>query len=256
MREANQQMETFLGMASHELKTPLTSISMGLQLIQRRLERLEPTLPETVGDIHPQVEAVQALAETTLQQGGRLNRLVNDLLDTSRIQVGRLTLQMRIVDLALVVRMAVDEQRQAVPGRTILLHLPTRGGVSVYADPERIGQVITNYLTNALKYSDEESVVEVGIQVEQEQGCVWVRDQGPGIPLDEQEHLWERFHRVPGIEVRSGTGVGLGLGLYISKTIIESHQGQVGVESLPGQGAMFWFTLPLMNSAQEHASLC
>ena len=73
-----------------------------------------------------------------------------------------------------------------------------------------------------------------------------VRDYGPGLSPEEQERIWERFHRAPGVEVRSGSGVGLGLGLYISKTIIEAHQGQVGVQSTSGAGATFWFTLPLL----------
>ncbi|HEX6123196.1 MAG TPA: HAMP domain-containing sensor histidine kinase, partial [Ktedonobacterales bacterium] len=75
---------------------------------------------------------------------------------------------------------------------------------------------------------------------------VRVRDQGPGVPLTEQERIWERFHRVPGIEVQSGSGIGLGLGLYIARELIERHGGHVGIESRPGVGATFWFTLPLI----------
>ncbi len=251
LQEANDQLETFLGMASHELKTPLTSISMGLELIQRRIQRLASALTETTGRTPTSVEPVRALAETTLQQTERLNRLVNDLLDTSRIQAGRLELQIKPVDLAAIARAMVTEQRQAAPGRTILLHVPPEGSVVVCADAERVGQVITNYLTNALKYSDEDRPVEVGVHIEGQHGRVWVRDQGPGIPPREQERLWERFHRVPGIEVRSGSGIGLGLGLHISKTIVESQHGWVGVESVPGQGSTFWFNLPLAKRVES-----
>jgi signal transduction histidine kinase len=80
--------------------------------------------------------------------------------------------------------------------------------------------------------------------VEAQQVRVWVRNAGPGIPLAEQERIWERFHRVPGIEVQSGSGIGLGLGLSISHEIIERHHGQVGVQSAPGAGATLWFTVP------------
>jgi signal transduction histidine kinase len=197
------------------------------------------------------MDAVQALADTTHQQAGRLNRLVNDLLDTSRIQAGRMTLHPTRADLGVIVRSAVEEQRQAAPERHILLHLPSCGSLLILADAERIGQVVTNYLTNALKYSDEERPVVVGVQREGEQGLVWVRDQGPGIPESEQERVWERFHRVPGIEIQSGSGIGLGIGLHISKTIIEQHGGQVGVHSSPGQGATFWFTLSLASTNQR-----
>lgn len=245
LREANRQLETFLGMASHELKTPLTSILMSQEMLQRRLQRLPSFLVEAPEDADRQVEALQALADITLQQGGRLNRLVNDLLDTSRIRAGRFTLSIRQANLAAIVRSTVEEQRQAAPERLIHLHLPDSAPILVRADAERLRQVISNYLTNALKYSQEERPVEVGVDRQGRQGRVWVRDQGPGIPLSEQEHLWERFHRVPGIEIQCGSGIGLGIGLYISETIIEQHGGQVGVQSTPGQGATFWFTLPL-----------
>jgi signal transduction histidine kinase len=81
--------------------------------------------------------------------------------------------------------------------------------------------------------------------VDAQQARVWVRDEGPGLPPDEQEHIWERFYRAQGIEVQSGIGVGLGLGLHICRSIIEQHHGQVGVQSAPRQGSTFWFSLPL-----------
>jgi signal transduction histidine kinase len=109
---------------------------------------------------------------------------------------------------------------------------------------------VTNYLTNALKYSPAKQPVVVGLDVASNEARVWVRDQGPGLPPEEQVRIWERFHRVKGIKVQSGTGVGLGLGLYICRIIIERHQGQVGVESAPGQGSTFWFTLPLAPTRQ------
>jgi signal transduction histidine kinase len=143
------------------------------------------------------------------------------------------------------VRAAVEEQRQLVPQRTILMRCLFDRPVPVVADADRIGQVVTNYLTNALKYSLEERPVEVGIQIHDQQARVWVSDQGPGLSPAEQEHLWQHFYRVPGVEVQSGSGIGLGLGLYISKTIIDQHQGQVGVQSTLGKGSTFWFTLPL-----------
>jgi signal transduction histidine kinase len=93
--------------------------------------------------------------------------------------------------------------------------------------------------------------IEVGVEVELQQVRVWVRDYGPGLPLSEQEHIWERFHRAHGVEMQSGAGVGLGLGLYISRMIVEHQHGKVGVQSMPGQGATFWCTLPLSRPNEE-----
>ena len=180
---------------------------------------------------------------------------INDLVDVSRIQAGKLDLRVDQVDLVVIVREAVEVQQQAESERTIRFQCPPDLSVPVYADAGRIEQVVTNYLTNALKYSPGSRPVEVGIEVEPEDqhARVWVRDQGPGLPAEEQEHIWERFHRVKGIEVQSGTGVGLGLGLHISRIIVERHHGKVGVESAAGKGSTFWFAVPLNSSTSDMA---
>jgi signal transduction histidine kinase len=245
LRVANQQMDTFLAMASHELKTPLASLLLGLQLAQRRLGRLSIGEPGAVDELVNRLEPLNNILGRTSHQAIRLEGLINDLLDVSRIQAGKLELRKESADLATIVREVVEEQRELAPGRTIRLELPCTPLPPLCVDRARIGQVVTNYLTNALKYSAEDCPVDVGLKLEEGAVRVWVRDRGPGIPVEEQEQVWERFHRVSGIEVRSGTGVGLGLGLHISRTMIEAHQGRVGLESTPGQGTTFWFTLPL-----------
>ena len=250
VRETNQQMETFLGLTSHELKTPLTSLLLGLERLHRRFHHLRRQLSAGRSDVAPEVEAMHTLAETTLQQGGRLNRLVHELLDFSRIRAGRFDVHRQPADLVTIVQRVVQEQRLVNPERTILLQGVGGASVPVSADAERLGQAVTNYLSNALRYSEETAPVEVGVRVEGRQGHVWVRDQGPGIPPDEQERLWERFYRVPGMAVQSGSGGGLGLGLYLSRMIIEQHGGQVGVQSVPGAGSTFWCTLPLAPDEQ------
>ncbi|HET8913906.1 MAG TPA: ATP-binding protein, partial [Ktedonobacteraceae bacterium] len=123
--------------------------------------------------------------------------------------------------------------------------------VQVFADAERIGQVVNNYLSNALKYSESDCPVKVYVMQAGNMARVEVIDEGPGLLFDQQAHIWQRFYRVPGIEVKSGSGVGLGLGLHICKTIIERQAGEVGVESAPGQGSTFWFTLPLAEPVQD-----
>ena len=247
LRETQTQMETFLGIAGHELKTPLTSMKLSLQVAERRMRRLVQRETVVATDLAPSLDH---LAQS-LRQVERLDRLVNELLDVSRVRVGKLDLHLEPADLAAIVREAVEQQRQVNPERTLLLHLPTDLALPVVVDADRLGQVVTNYLTNALKYSPTYCPVTVGLDVDARQAKVWVRDEGPGLPPEEQERIWERFHRVKGIEVQSGSGIGLGLGLYICRTIIERHQGQVGVESELGQGSTFWFTVPLAPATER-----
>ncbi|HKF36184.1 MAG TPA: HAMP domain-containing sensor histidine kinase, partial [Ktedonobacteraceae bacterium] len=245
LRETQTQMETFLAMAGHELKTPLTYIKLSLQSMRRRLEKLVRTSSRTPEEFSQKVTPILQEFAHTDQQVALVERLVNDMLDVSRIRAGRLNLHYEFADLGMIVEQAVNEQRQVAPRRTLLLQLPEARPMPIYADADRLAQVVTNYLTNALKYSPIEQPVLVGLDVVDHQVRVWVRDQGPGLPKEEQAQIWECFHRVQGIEALSGNGDGLGLGLHICRIIIEHHQGQVGVESTPGQGSTFWFTLPL-----------
>jgi PAS domain S-box-containing protein len=244
LQEANARMDEFLGIASHELRTPLTSASANVQMAERDLRALttEETLPDTVSS---QLQRAHMLVERTHRQMSRLDRLVGDLLDISRIQAGRLELRPEPCELLGIVREAVREQRAAWPDRTITLDLPRRE-IEMVGDTDRIGQVVTNYLGNALKYAPEDEPVVVRVRRQHDgTALVEVTDGGPGLSPDQQEGLFERFHRVPGIEQQNGSGVGLGLGLYICRTIVERHGGTLGVESAAGTGSTFWFTLPL-----------
>jgi signal transduction histidine kinase len=260
LSEAKAQMDTFLAIASHELKTPLTSLKLSLQTTERRLRKL--TTGKMGGEAAGEPEEPVAVSAEKLRdatehlsrmdrQIKRLEQLVNDLLDVSRIQAGKLELRPEPVDLVAIVREVIDEQQEAAPDRSIQFHAAADQAARLYADKGRIEQVVTNYVSNALKYSAEDRPVEVGVEVEPQQARVWVRDQGPGLDRSEQERIWERFHRAKGVEVQSGSGVGLGVGLYISRMIVERHHGQVGVESIPGSGSTFWFTLPLLYSEEE-----
>jgi signal transduction histidine kinase len=251
LRETNARTDEFLSIASHELRSPLTSLKAALQLGKRRVRRIGEQ-EQPIADLLSQLDVVQGLLSTAEQQVDRQDRLVGDLLDVSRIRVGKLEYQLEPCDLAAIVSDAVDEQRLSWPDRVITLDVPT-GAVTITGDAHRIGQVVTNYLTNALKYSPPGAPVAVSLRVERDHARVAVRDQGPGLTAQQSEHIWDRFHRVPGIRQQSGSGAGLGLGLHIVGAIVEHHGGEVGVESAPKRGSTFWFTIPLPLAAHAES---
>ncbi len=245
LSEANQRMNEFLGIASHELKTPITTIKGSTQLLERRLKKMMDLETATGEERTRLQDEAQDLLRRTNTQVNRLTRLINDLLDVSRIQAHKIEPHMERTNIVTVLQDVVEEQTRVTADRTITLSLPSEHDVSIFADIDRIEQVLTNYISNALKYSASDKPVEVSLRIQDHNACVSVRDEGPGLPEQEQERVFERFYRVKGLEVRSGSGVGLGLGLYICKTIIELHNGQIGVESEEGKGSTFWFSLPL-----------
>jgi len=227
------------------LRTPLTAISGNIQLAMRQVKKSIGEDGTYAVDLASKLELVQTLLDRAERQVRLQNRLVGDLLDISRIQANKIALKPEPCDLVAIVREAVQDQSLLVPARSIRLHVPAEATAPVVADADRIGQVVTNYLTNALKYSSADRPVEVFLAVDGQMARVSVQDEGPGLSPAEQQAIWERFYQVERIKVQSGSGTGLGLGLHICQTIIEQHQGQVGVQSLPGEGSTFWFTLPL-----------
>jgi PAS domain S-box-containing protein len=251
LQETTRSMDEFLAIASHELKSPLATMKMTLQALTRRLYGRPPQ--KMAPEVRTQITAeAQPFLETAERAVSRMVRLVGDLLEVTRIRVGALELRLAPCDLAAIVRAAVAEQLLVQPSRTVRLEMPAPTQlVPVVADADRLGQVVTNYLTNALTYSQADRPVAVRLEVAGASATVSVQDEGPGIPVDEQARVWELYHRVPGVEAQAGSGVGVGLGLHISRTIVERHGGQVGVESEVGTGSTFWFTLPLAGATVD-----
>lgn len=137
----------------------------------------------------------------------------------------------------------------------VCLDVQTVRGPEWASEEQRLQQVLSNYLTNALKFAPASAPVHVGLAVEGASVRVWVQDHGPGLTQEQQAHIWDQFYQVAQTPVQSGWKVGLGLGLYICQRLMQRQQGEVGVESVPGQGATFWFTLPvscLRDSSSAH----
>jgi len=250
LREANARMDEFLGLASHELRTPLTTVKGNIQLVQRKLKHMEigslaqfPGVPEAARDF-------QQLLQRAARQVKVQERMIQDLLDVSRIQSNKFPLELERADLVSLVYQVVENQRQSAQARIIHLKL-TPGPYPVLLDVDRTGEVVSNYLDNALKYSATERPVTVTLEQQGGMARLSVGDEGVGLTAAEQEQIWDRFYQVRGVEVQSGSRVGLGLGLYICRMIIEQHGGQVGVQSNKGQGSTFWFTLPLRDDPGE-----
>jgi PAS domain S-box-containing protein len=268
-REASRRMEAFLATAAHDLRTPLTAVVGYLTLTQRASERLATAVDEASPALVPAVAAVRDRLGNAGAGADRLVRLLNLLFDRAAIRAGKLELHRALCDLVALVHAQVEAMRMAAPDRVIRLHVSAAGRtaagesipgtagtayIPVEADADRIGQVVANYLTNALKYSAADRPVDIGVVARGSRARVMVCDQGPGIPKWEQARVWELFHRVPGVAVQDaapgGTAGGsLGLGLHICKAIIAAHDGRVGVKSAVGRGSTFWFTLPLATAS-------
>jgi PAS domain S-box-containing protein len=259
MAETTRRMDEFLSIAAHELKTPVTNSRLVVALAS---DTLANTIAQARADradaasaaLAQALEPVQGSLERMESNMERLSRLVVDLLDVSRIRAGKLELREAPCDLAEIVREVVEEQRQMTPGRVIRMRLPgaTSRPALIYADADRIRQVIANYLSNALRYSSDDQCVSVHLKTSGAWARVSVSDGGPGIPPDQRDLVWERFYRVQRTDGTSAPPpgvVGLGLGLHICRMIVEQHHGRVGLRNAPGGGTVFWFALLLAPAA-------
>src|SRR5437764_8219527 len=226
--ETEQLKADFVATVSHELRTPLTP-----------LQGFLITLARGIGDGTP--EERQAYYRIMLNQANRLERLITDLPEASRIESGQPVVEAQRMDVAETVDEVLRMFQEEYPDRTIRTVID--GPVMVDADPLRVDQVITNLVSNAIKYSPRESVVEVRVEKEDGQATLSVRDRGWGIAPADQERVFERFFRVENALTRR-TG-GTGLGLYLAKQLVQAMSGRLWLVSRPGEGSTFSFTLPL-----------
>jgi signal transduction histidine kinase len=220
---------------AHEFRTPLTSLRMSIHLCTE----------EAVG---PLTEKQADLLFAAREDCERLQTIVDDLLNLSRIESGRIELHKRRLSPEEPVDLALDTHRAAANARRITLRAEMLPGLpEIFVDPDRVQIVFTNLITNAIRYSSEGSEIVLRVEMEQAETALTlgmvrflVIDQGPGIPHEHHASLFEKFFRVPGRPQG-----GAGLGLFIAKGIVQAHGGKIGAKNFEGQGATFWFTLPM-----------
>ena len=246
-REVSRLAGDFLTLATHELRTPLTGIMGNLQLAQRRLETFKGQFAPSPVQVREPLAHVQQPLAAASQSAQLQQRIINDLIDDARIQSNTLPFSLNPEDLGALLREVVAGQRQAAPEHTIVLDAPPlEQGVPILADAGRIKYVLITYLTNALAYSPPGQPVGVQLRVEEALAHVSVHNEGAGIAREDLDHIWERFYRAKGSAVQHELDLSFGLALYLCRVFIERQEGSVGVQSAPGQGATFWFTLPII----------
>jgi PAS domain S-box-containing protein len=230
--EAERMKSDFLATVSHELRTPLTPLKGFLS-----------TLANGIAEDTP--EARQEYYRIMINQADRLERLVSDLLEATQIEIAAPTVEVTVIDLAALIADEIRAGAHQYPARIIRKDLP-EGPVFARADPVRVSQVLSNLLSNAMKYSLPDRPVAVSLESSGWQASISVKDEGEGIPFGEQDRIFERFHRVDNSSTRRSGGVGLGL--FIAKELVEAMAGRLWVESRPGHGSTFSFSLPLAAS--------
>lgn len=236
--QLDKRKDEFLGVASHEMRTPLTSIKTFTQLLQKHAFKQK--------DEH----SLLFLSKID-QQLNRITDLITDLLDISRINTGKIDYKDETFYLNELVREIIEEQQLTTKKHIVILENNVKK--KIFGDKYRIGQVLTNLLTNAIKFSPHADKIIVKMSHDDEKVTVSVQDFGVGITQKEQEHIFGRFYQGNGVKRERFPG-GLGLGLYISADIIKRHSGKIWVESQFGKGSTFFFTLPVHRNKQASFS--
>lgn len=227
-KELQRQKDEFIGIASHELKTPVTSIKAYAQVLEIMLRKKgDMREADMLGKMNQQVD--------------RLTKLISDLLDVTRIQSGRIQFNKTAFDFNAMVSDVIEEVQRTSASHQIVQEFTPAG--TVYADKDRLGQVIINLLTNAIKYSPAANKVVVATKVCEAEVIISVQDFGIGIPVDKKERIFEQFYRVTG--PGHLTFPGLGLGLYIAAEIIKREGGRIWADSCEDAGSTFYFGIPV-----------
>ncbi len=233
-RQQEEQRSTFISVISHELQTPIAIIKGYASTLARTDAKLDPA-------------ALRSRLKAIEEEADRLNKLVGNLLYASRIQANGLQMDIASLDLEYLIRSVVRRLRAKTPGVNIVVAIPPQLP-TVVADRDRIEEVLQNLLDNAMKYSPRRAEIVVACYATGEEVIVSVRDFGMGIPVREQQQIFDRFQRASDSTVQSLPGAGLGL--YICRAIIDAHGGRIWMESTLREGSTFSFSLPREEKAQ------
>jgi PAS domain S-box-containing protein len=228
-RKIAQQKDDFISVASHELKTPLTTLKATLQILTKMHSDAVDNKREILSSMFEQ-------ANRTLN---KLNKLVTDLLNASRLNEGHLRLNKELFNIAELINDCCEHLKIAGDYEIII---EGNKKLQINADPDKINQVLVNFVNNAIKYAPQSKRIHITIEKLTEAAKISVIDAGPGIPLMKQKYLFDRYYQLDNGGLQYS---GLGLGLYISSEIIKRHDGEIGLISDVGKGSTFWFTLPL-----------
>jgi signal transduction histidine kinase len=237
LERAVRMRDDFMSIVSHELRTPLNTLHLQVQL-RRRLLAADPASID--------VEALRKMTERDERQVRSMVRLIDDMLDVSRLRTGRLAIEPADTDLAELVRRVAEsfaEQARGA-GSTLGVHAP--GQLAARCDGFRIEQVVTNLVTNALRYG-KGSPIQMTLRPDGARALISVKDRGIGIALQDQQRIFEQFERTESAQ----SVAGLGLGLYITRQIVRAHGGEIRVQSEPGQGSEFIVALPLAGPPED-----
>lgn len=226
-KEAERKKDEFISIASHELKTPMTSIKGYIQLLERSLDKND-------------TETVRKRLHKVQNQIEKLNLLVADLLDISKIESGKLKLNPKYFSFNYLLDHIMEVVQQNNPAVQFIKKGDVEG--NIFGDEMRLEQVITNFITNAVKYAPEGKEIHISSEIIGNQVYFSVQDFGIGLSEEHEQKIFEKFYR---IEETSERFQGLGIGLYICQEIIDRHHGKIGVESTLGEGSTFYFSIPL-----------
>jgi len=235
LAQANKMKTEFVSIASHQLRTPLSAVRWTLNLIND-----DPTQMQ----LATQQQALNNYLTLIKESNERMIKLVNDLLDVSRIEMGKIIIRPIQVNLYILIQKIIDGFTPLARASNIDIALEAQETLpNVYADPEKISLIIQNLIDNAIKYIKGQGSIKISVQPVSGSVRVSVKDTGVGIPANQQKHIFQKFFRSDNI-MKHQT-VGTGLGLFIAKAVVEENGGKIWFDSKEGQGTTFYFTLPI-----------